>query len=123
MALNGHLSRTSDLVAPIAKGSKQGSRNVSVPQGSQAGVLPNLFASVCFEKYIVVKSVDDRSINDLDFFKYTMVKVCGREPKALPQGDGSLLVEVFSPEESLLLRTLTSVSGAEVSCFPHVAMN
>lgn len=98
------------------------------PEGSsvsQIEVMPGMYEPVSFEKYIVVKSVDGCSINDLDIFEVhrSLVKACGREPKIMPQGDGSLLVEVSSPEESSKLRALTSVPGATVSCSPHATMN
>ena len=74
---------------------------------------------------MVVKSLNGKSITDLDIFDVhrTLVKVCGREPKVIPQGDGSIVVVVSSPEESSRLRSLTSVPGAEVSCSPHATMN
>lgn len=107
------------------KSRKQGPKNVPVSQSSQVEVLPGLFESVSYDKYITVKSLDGRSVNDLDIFEVhrELVKTCGREPKMLPQGDGSLLVEVSSPEESERLRALTSVPGAAVSCAPHATMN
>ena len=52
----------------------------------------------------------------------SLAQACGREPKVTLQMDGSLLVEVASPEESARLRALSVVPGGEVSCTPHATL-
>ena len=61
---------------------------------------------------------------DLDIFDVhrAVIKVCGREPK-VSQMDGSLLVEVSSPEESARLKAISSVPGTQVACTHHATLN
>lgn len=107
------------------KGRRQGVRNVPGPQGPTVEVLPGVFEPAAFNKYITVKTLNDKSIMDLDIFDVhrSLVKACGREPKVTPQRDGSLLVEVASQEEANRLSALTGVPGSEVSCTPHKTLN
>ena len=51
-----------------------------------------------------------------------LIEVCGREPKVSSQINGSLLVEVSSPEESVRLRAISSVPGTQVACAPHATL-
>ena len=62
---------------------------------------------------------------DLDIFDVhrALIKVCGREPKVSSQRDGSLLVEVSSPEESARIRAISSVPETQVACTPHDILN
>ncbi len=87
--------------------------------------MSGIYEPVSLENYIVVKSVDGCSINDLAIFEVHryLAKACGCQPKIMPQGDGNLLVEVSSPAESSKLRALTSVPDASVSCSPHATMS
>lgn len=107
------------------KGRRQGARNEPGPQELTKEVLPGMFESVSFDKYMTVRSVNGTSIMDLDVFDVhrALVKACGRKPKVTPQRDGSLLVEVESQEEASRLSALTGVPGAEVSCAPHATLN
>lgn len=112
-------------VGPRVKGRKQGARNQPGPQTLSKEVLPGMFESVSYDKYMTVKSVNGTSVMDLDVFEVhrAIVKACGRKPKVTPQRDGSLLVEVESQEEASRLGALTGVPGAEVSCAPHTTLN
>ena len=51
------------------------------------------------------------------------MKCCGREHKIALQNDGSLLIEISSPEESKKLQTFKSVSGLKAKCSPHTSVN
>jgi len=95
------------------------------PQGPQVEIFPGQFQSASYDKYLVIKSLGGESIMDLHIFHVhrSIVQACGREPKVTTQRDGSLLVEVASPEEAERLIALSAVPGAEVSCTPHATMN
>nr|BDT63039.1 MAG: hypothetical protein [Trachysalambria curvirostris nimavirus] len=88
-------------------------------------ILPGTFVNNSYQKFLVIKTMDGKSIMDLDIFDVhrRLVKVIGREPNITPQRDGSLLVEVSSPEESDRLRAICSIPGAQVQCSPHKTLN
>ena len=48
---------------------------------------------------------------------------CSKEPKIRFQGDGSLLIEVSSPEESERLMKMSKLVGLNVKCIPHPTFN
>ncbi|XP_063615604.1 proteoglycan 4-like, partial [Penaeus indicus] len=58
---------------------------------------------------------------DLDIFEVhrKIIEVCQHDPHISPQRDGSLIVEVSSPDESDRLRAICNIPGAQVSCSPH----
>ena len=87
--------------------------------------LPGLFVDAPYRRFLSIKTIEGASISDLDVFDVhrTIVNVCGRRPKMEAQRDGTLLVEVNSPEESDRLCALSSVPGAQVSCTLHATLN
>ena len=99
----------------------------SSPASSRSSLIATLepFQAIYYEQFLVIKSLDGVSIMDLDIFDVhrTLIKACGREPKVSSQRDGSLLVEVSSPEESARLRAISSVPGTQVACTPHATLN
>ena len=64
--------------------------------------LPGVFVQDSYEKFLVIKLSDGSSIRDLNAFHVMrdIVNVCGRNPKVMPQADGSLMIEVKSAAES-----------------------
>ena len=67
---------------------------------------------------------DNQKAEDSDMFKICreITTICGREPKMF-QNDGSVLIEVVSPEESEKLQSLEIITGIKASCSPHKFMN
>ena len=52
-----------------------------------------------------------------------IINICGNSPKVRPQGDGSLVIEISSPDESERLLKVTKLHGHKVSCIPHPTYN
>ena len=77
-------------------------RNESRTGSDCVEILPGLFESTCFDKYLVLSLGDDLSFQDTDIFDMhrDIVKSIGREPKISFQSDGTVLIEAISPEES-----------------------
>ena len=88
-------------------------------------ILPGLFESTCFDKYLVLSLGDDLSFQDTDIFdmRRDIVKSIGREPKISFQADGTLLIEAISPEESEKMKKLNKIQGYKVDCKCHQSMN
>ena len=64
-------------------------------------------------------------IENLNIFKAyrEIVRICGSQPKIRPQGDGRLLLEVSSLEQSANLLSMTRFLGHNVRVFPHPIYN
>ena len=88
-------------------------------------ILPGLFESTCFDKYLVLSLGDDLSFQDTDIFDMhrDIVKSIGREPKISFQSDGTWLIEAISPEESEKIKKLNKIQGYTVTCKHHQSMN
>ena len=100
-------------------------RNFKINNASKTEILPGVMECNAFEKYLVVKLEDERTMRDLDMFDVhdEILKCCGREPKMSYQGDGTLLIESSSPEESRKLQSLSSIKGIQAHCLPHRTLN
>lgn len=97
----------------------------SVSEFSRVEVLPGVFESNSYEKFLTIELDGERKIEDLDIFDVhdEIIKCCGREPKIAFQTGGSLLIETVSPEESKKLQSLRSLSGLTAKCSPHASFN
>ena len=87
-------------------------------------VLPGLFENNSFEKYLTF-GIENTNVNDVDIFELhrEIVRCIGRVPKISNQGNGTLLIEAASPEESAKLKALDHFQGAKASCTPHTTLN
>ena len=83
-------------------------------------ILPGLYEIVSYNKFLILQLEDD-VFQNISVFKATreIVNACGSEPKIRPQDDGTLLLEVSSPEQSENLLKMNSLVGRKVRCFPH----
>ena len=52
-----------------------------------------------------------------------ILEICGSQPKIRPQGNGSLLIETSSPEQSQKLKQMTTLDGIAIKCFSHPIFN
>ena len=88
-------------------------------------ILPGVFESLDYSKFLVIKLDDEKRFHDMDMFEVNeeITSICEREPNIVRQSDGSLLIEVTSLEESKKLQSLTLLSGSSARCFPHRTLN
>ena len=100
-------------------------RNQSKTRNDCVEILPGLFESTCFDKYLALSLGDDLSFQDTDIFDMhrDIVKSIGREPKISFQADGTLLIEAISPEESEKIKKFNKIRGYKVDCKRHQSMN
>ena len=92
---------------------------------NECEIMPGIFEPVNYNKFLTLRFDDDKRAQDLDMFTIEKVinEVCGREPNITFQGDGSLLIEVATPEESLKLQGLALLDGISAKCAPHKSLN
>ena len=106
--------------------SKFNPRNVNANKNDKGmmQILPGLYELVSYNKFLILQLEDD-VFKNISPFKASrdIVNVCGSEPKIRPQDDGTLLVEVSSPEQSEKLLKMSSLVGRRVTCFPHPLHN
>ena len=94
-------------------------------QENDLEIMPGIYEPASFNKFLTLRFDDDKRAQDLDMFtiEKQIVDACGREPNITFQSDGSLLIEVTSPEESLKLQGLGIVDGILAKCTPHKSLN
>ena len=111
--------------SPALFSDRRKQRNKSRTGSDCVEILPGLFESACFDKYLVLSLGDDLSFQDTDIFDMhrDIVKSIGREPKISFQSDGTLLIEAISPEESDKIKKLNKIQGYTVACKRHQSMN
>ena len=87
-------------------------------------ILPGLYELVSYNKFLILR-IDSEEHVKINVFKGNreIAQHCGSEPKILPQGDGSLLIEASSPEQSEALLKMTKLTGIKVQCYPHPTFN
>ena len=110
---------------PLPQRNRRNRRNHPRYVGNdQVEILPGLFEPDSYSRYITLK-FDDKRVEDSDIFKICreVTALCGREPKMSFENDGSLLIEVTSPEESEKVQSLELINGIKASCTPHKSMN
>ena len=95
------------------------------PRKNEFEIMPGIFEPVSFNKFLTLKFEDDKRAQDLDMFaiEKQIVAACGREPNIMFQSDGSLLIEVMSPEEGCKLQGLAIIDGIAARCTPHKSLN
>ena len=100
-------------------------RNQSKTRNDCVEILPGLFESTCFDKYLVLSLEYDLSFQDTDIFDMhrDIVKSIGREAIVSFQADGTLVIEAISPEESEKIKNLNKIQGYKVDCKCHQSMN
>ena len=86
-------------------------------------ILPGKFEIVSYNKFLVLRF--DDLIRPASPFKANkeIINICGNSSKVLRQGDGSLVIEVSSPDKSERLLKVTKVHGHKVNCIPHPTYN
>ena len=88
-------------------------------------IIPGIFEPTNFNRYLTVRFDNGKRAQDLDFLEIgkEIMQACVKEPKIMFQGDGTLLIETLSPEDSLAVQNLTSLNGNSSQCSPHQRMN
>ena len=100
------------------KGKSGSSRKANMIQ-----IFPGKYEIVSYNKFLVLRFDDlTRPVNPFEANK-EIINICGNSPKIRPQGDGSLVIEVSSPDESERLLKVTKLQGHKVSCIPHPTYN
>ena len=81
-------------------------------------IIPGVYEIVNYEKFLILEFEGGRHEN-VNVFKANreIIKVCGSSPKIRPQGDGSLLIETLSPEQSQKLKSISTLDGHKVKWF------
>ena len=97
-------------------------------KGKEDGLVeysPGTFESVSYAKFLILKMKNGQKMREFDMFSLNreIVGVCEREPKISFLNDGSLLIEVASPEESRRIQSLVSLAGSDVDSMPHKRLN
>ena len=82
-------------------------------------------ATLRYNKFLVIKRKDELKMQDLDMFVLykELMMCCTREPKISSLKDGTLLIEVSSPQESEKVSDLTILDGKEVEVEAHKQLN
>ena len=98
-------------------------RNEKVNKREMIQILPGVFELISYDKFLVIEF--ENLVGNVNPFKANkeIMSICGKEPKIRTQGDGSLLIEVTSPEESGKLMKMTKLVGHNVKCIPHPTFN
>ena len=85
-------------------------------------ILPGVYENHSYDKYLTLEIPRDQ-VRDIFDVHRDIVKCCGRKPKIYPQGNGRLMIEAISPEESSKLLTISSLGGSPVKCTPNIGLN
>jgi hypothetical protein len=95
------------------------------PKNLCVETLPGVFVQDNFEKYLVIKLSDGSSFRDLNAFHVMrdIVKVCGRNPKVMPQADGSLMIEAKNADESNKIKEIENLASCAVTIKSHDTLN
>lgn len=89
-------------------------------------MLEELFTNRDYKKFHVIKRNDDGSMENIHIFRANnkIVEVLGGQPKRISiQRDGSMLVEVDSPEQCDKIKLITKLDGQDVSTSQHETLN
>ena len=114
------------VVTPPKPLSQRNRRKGNSKNTSETETLPGLFEPLeIYEKYLAFKLEEDKRAQELDMFEVNrdIIKVRGREPYIMVQGDGTILVETASAEESKKLQALSHLNGSMTKCYPHKRLN
>ena len=118
-ATSGSVSRRKD------KNHRVKNSNRNRPNVNQVEILPGVYESNVYKKFLTLSLENEKRIDDIDIFEVhrDIVSCIGREPKISTMNSGSLLVEVASHEESEKLQKMKRLNGTEAKCVPHPSMN
>ena len=85
--------------------------------------LPGLYEPAAYTKFLTL-DFKDKKLDDVDIFEVNReITQCIRtQPKISPQGNGALVIEVSSPEESEKLQKL-KLTTINSKCIPHITLN
>ena len=108
--------------SPEKRNKKGGNFNIN--ERKKMEILPGVYEIVNYEKFFILE-IENVTVQNINVFKANreIVAVCGGQPKILPQGNGSLLIETSSPEQSEKLKKISKLVGNNVKCFPHPVFN
>ena len=98
--------------------------NVSnIEKNSMYERLPGLYEPAAYSKFLTL-DFKDKKLDDVDIFELNreITECIKTQPKISPQGDGALVIEVSSPEESEKLQKL-KLNTINSKCIPHVTLN
>ena len=98
-------------------------RHENVDKRQMMQILPGVYELISYDKFLLLQI--ENLVGNINPFKACkeIVSICGKEPKIRSLGDGNLLVEVSSPEESDKLMKITKLVGHDVKCTPHPTFN
>ena len=106
-------------------GSRKGlKKNLNYRNQNRVEILPGIYEPASYNKFLTL-SFENNTLEDLDMFEIhrEIVDSIGKKPKVSKQGDGSLLIEVSSPEESKKIQSITNIKGIQAKCVPHTSLN
>ena len=87
-------------------------------------IIPGVYEIVNYDKFLILEFEEGRH-ETVNVFKANreIIALCGGQPKIRPQGNGSLLIETSSPEQSEKLQTIKILDGHQVKCISHPVFN
>ena len=106
------------------KGKEKQNKRLNMNNSGVMQILPGVYELVSYNKFLVIQ-FEDGNIENVNVFKGNkeIVNCCGGQPKIKQQTDGSLLIEVFSQDQSEKLMELTTLVGRKIRCIPHPIYN
>lgn len=92
-----------------------------------SGILPGLFKNVVYDRFLVMRTTDDNWVKMSDLCMFDVFEnidgCCSEVPKISFQSDCSVLVQVGMPDQSKLLKKLTTITDIPVSYYLHDSLN
>ena len=110
---------------PLPQRNNQRARKVVskvINNASGLEIMPGVFEDQSYDKYLTINMPRDQ-VNDIFDVQRDIISCCGRKPKIYSQGNGRLMVEAASREESTKLLALSSLGGKEAICMPDPSLN
>ncbi|XP_076037030.1 uncharacterized protein LOC143022616 [Oratosquilla oratoria] len=88
-------------------------------------ITPGKFEPNNYAKFLILEMREGQQMRDLDMFSVNReIKMkCSIEPKISYMNDGSLLVEVASPDDSTKVQNISSLHGQEIDCLYNKRLN
>ena len=86
-------------------------------------VMPGIFENHSYDKYLTIDIKQGDQVNDIFDAHRDIIACCGRKPNIYPQGNGRLMIEAASPDESAKLQALSSLGGKEAIVSPDLSLN
>ena len=91
-------------------------------KNKESEILPGVFEDYSYDRYLTIELPKDQDKDIFAVYK-DIVQCCGRKPVIYPQGNGRLMIETASPDESARLLSITSLGGSEAKCTPDISLN